>query len=174
MTKTFLATCQVTRSQPCMAHADTVNTTVNGTKANTAAGSDELLAANKLDASDFNGGVAAQSIGIVPRAGTSGVPSATGTANPLQIIARMARKLDEQNVDSRGRWIVIDPVLKEILMDEESRLLDADFGGSGLQNGFDPEQLAWLSVCTCLTTYLFLVLVHQLLVVLTLLTWVCL
>ena len=117
------------------ANADTVNTTVNGTKANTAAGSDELLAANKLDASDFNGGVAAQSIGIVPRAGTSGVPSATGTANPLQIIARMARKLDEQNVDSRGRWIVIDPVLKEILMDEESRLLDADFGGSGLQNG---------------------------------------
>jgi hypothetical protein len=114
------------------ANADTVNTTVNGTKANTAAGSDELLAANKLDASDFNGGVAAQSIGIIPRAGTSGVPSATGTANPLQIIARMARKLDEQDVDSRGRWIVIDPVLKEILMDEESRLLDADFGGSGL------------------------------------------
>ena len=117
------------------ANADTVNTTVNGTVANAAAGTDELLAVNKLDASDFNGGVAAQSIGIVPRAGTSGVPSATGTANPLQIIARMARKLDEQDVDSRGRWIVIDPVLKEILMDEESRLLDADFGGSGLQNG---------------------------------------
>ena len=117
------------------ANADTVNATVNGTKANAAAGSDELLAANKLDASDFNGGVAAQSIGIVPRAGTSGVPSTAGEANPLQIIARMARILDQQNVDTRGRWLVIDPVMLEILKDEDSRLLNADFGGSGLQNG---------------------------------------
>jgi hypothetical protein len=31
--------------------------------------------------------------------------------------------------------LVIDPVFKEILMDEDSRLLNADFGGSGLQNG---------------------------------------
>jgi hypothetical protein len=116
-------------------NADTVNTTVNGTVANASAGTDELLAANKLDASDFNGGVAAQSIGIVPRAGTSGVPSTAGEANPLQIIARMARLLDQQNVDTRGRWLVIDPVMLEILKDEDSRLLNADFGGSGLQNG---------------------------------------
>ena len=116
-------------------NADTVNDVVNGTKADTTAGSDELLAANKLDASDFNGGVAGQSIGIVPRAGTSGVPSTAGEANPLQIIARMARIMDQNNVDTRGRWLVIDPVMKEILMDEDSRLLDADFGGSGLQNG---------------------------------------
>ena len=35
---------------------DTVNTTVNGTKAVTTAGSDELLASMKLNASDFNNG----------------------------------------------------------------------------------------------------------------------
>jgi hypothetical protein len=116
--------------------ADTVNTTVNGSKAVTTAGSDELLTSMKIDASDFNSGTASQSVGIQPRTGgATAVPSGAGTANPLQIIARMARKLDQQNVDSQGRWLVIDPVFKEILMDEDSRLLDADFGGSGLQNG---------------------------------------
>ena len=117
------------------ANADTANTTVNGTKAIATAGSDELLASMKLEADDF-GGAAGSSIGIQPRAG--GATSATvgsGNANALQIIARMARKLDQQNVDTQGRWLVIDPVFKEILMDEDSRLFNADFGGSGLQNG---------------------------------------
>jgi len=117
------------------ANADTANTTVNGTKAIATAGSDELLASMKLEADDF-GGSAGSSIGIQPRAG--GATSATvgsGNANALQIIARMARKLDQQNVDTQGRWLVIDPVFKEILMDEDSRLFNADFGGSGLQNG---------------------------------------
>jgi len=117
------------------ANADTVNTTVNGTVAVATAGSDELLASMKLEADDF-GGAAGSSIGIQPRAG--GATSATvgsGNANALQIVARMARKLDQQNVDTQGRWLVIDPVFKEILMDEDSRLFNADFGGSGLQNG---------------------------------------
>jgi hypothetical protein len=38
-------------------------------------------------------------------------------------------------VDSRGRWLVLDPVFIEMLKDEDSRVLNADFGGSGLQNG---------------------------------------
>jgi hypothetical protein len=117
------------------AAADTVNTTVNGSVAVATAGTDELLASMKLEADDF-GGSAGDSIGIQPRAG--GATSATvgsGNANALQIIARMARKLDQQNVDTQGRWLVIDPVFKEILMDEDSRLFNADFGGSGLQNG---------------------------------------
>jgi len=113
---------------------DTVNTTVNGTKAVTAAGSDELLASMKLDASDFNAGVAGQSIGLKPRA-SEAVPTTAGVANPLTVIARMARQLDLQNVDSQGRWLVLDPVFIELLKDEDSRLFDADFGGSGLQNG---------------------------------------
>jgi hypothetical protein len=51
------------------------------------------------------------------------------------IIARMSRLLDQQNVDTNGRWLVVDPVFVEVLKDEDSRLLNADFGGSGLQNG---------------------------------------
>jgi len=115
---------------------DTVNTTVNGSKAVSTAGSDELLSSMKLDASDFNAGTAAQSIALLPRTGgATATPSTAGEANPLQMIARMARKLDQQNVDTSGRWLVVDPVFMEILRDEDSRLLQADWGGSGLQNG---------------------------------------
>ena len=115
-------------------NGDTVNTTVNGTKANTAADSDELLATNKLDDSDFNGGTATNAIPVVPRLpGATSFP--TNSTSPLQILARMSRKLDEQFVDTSGRWIVIDPVFAEMLKDEDSRLFNSDFGGSGLQNG---------------------------------------
>jgi hypothetical protein len=113
---------------------DTVNTTVNGSKAVTTAGSDELLSSMKLEADDF-GGSAGSSIGIRARAGNDGAVLGSGNAYPLQVIARMARKLDQQNVDSQGRWLVISPIVKEILMDEDSRLLNSDFGGAGLQNG---------------------------------------
>ena len=115
-------------------NADTVNTTVNGTKALTTAGSDELLASMKLEGDDF-GGSAGDSIGIQPRLpGATAVPG-SGNANPLQVIARMARKLDQQNVDTQGRWLVVDPVFMEVLKDEDSKLLNSDFGGAGLQNG---------------------------------------
>jgi hypothetical protein len=114
--------------------ADTVNTTVNGSKAVTTAGSDELLASMKLEGDEF-GGSAGDSIGIQPRLpGAAAVPG-SGNANPTMVIARMSRKLDQQNVDTQGRWLVIDPVFLEVLKDEDSKLLNSDFGGSGLQNG---------------------------------------
>jgi hypothetical protein len=47
----------------------------------------------------------------------------------------MGRLLDSQNVDTNGRWLVLDPIFIEMLKDEDSRMLNADFGGSGLQNG---------------------------------------
>jgi len=122
--------------------ADTVNTTVNGTKANSSAGSDELLAANKLDMSDFG------NITTTPSAGTTGdsipvgarLPGATALptayVSPTMMIARMGRLLDVQSVDKAGRWIVISPEMMEVLMDEDSRLLNADFGDAGgLRNG---------------------------------------
>jgi len=114
---------------------DTVNTTVNGTKAIATAGSNELLASMQLDAEDF-GGNATEAVAILPRTGaaTSAAP-ANGDRNPLTVIARMSRLLDQQNVDTNGRWLVLDPVFIEILKDEDSRLFDADFGGTGLQNG---------------------------------------
>ena len=123
-------------------NADTVNTTVNGTKANSTAGSDELLAANKLDMSDFG------NITTTPSAGTTGdsipvgarLPGATALptayVSPTMLVARMGRLLDVQSVDKAGRWIVISPEMMEVLMDEDSRLLNADFGDSGgLRNG---------------------------------------
>ena len=117
-------------------NADTANDVVNGSKAVSTAGSDELLASMKLDGSDFNGGTGGQSIALTPRVGgATAAPSTAGEANPLSLIARMGRKLDQQNVDTTGRWLVIDPVFAELLKDEDSRLLNADFGGAGLQNG---------------------------------------
>jgi len=129
-------------------NADTVNTTVNGSKAVTTSSSGsnlvgaELLASMSLDSSDFTqadgtAGTANQAIGLEPRAGgaTTAKSGTTGNAFPLQVIARMARLLDQQNVDTQGRWLVLDPVFIEMLKDEDSRLLNSDFGGSGLQNG---------------------------------------
>lgn len=123
--------------------ADTVNTTVNGTVANASAGTDELLATMKLSGADFNAGVSGNSIALLPRTGgAAATPSTAGEANPLQLIARMARKLDQQNVDTSGRWLVVDPVFMEILRDEDSRLLNADFGASGgLRNGLVLQNL---------------------------------
>ena len=118
--------------------ANAVNTTVNGTKANAAAGTDELLAANKLKKGDFTNitttSAADHSIPLAPRLTGATAVSAVA-ATPLQVLARMSRRLDEQDVDTRGRWVVLDPVFIEMLKDEDSRVLNADFGGAGLMNG---------------------------------------
>ena len=100
----------------------------------------EWLTANHLDATDFSSltisstATAGDSIPLAPR-----LPGATAlsttTVSPLTVVARMARQMDTANVDSRGRWMVVDPVFIEMLKDEDSRLLNADFGGSGLMNG---------------------------------------
>ena len=118
-------------------------TTVSGT-AQHPTGSEingEFLKVNQLDMSDMtnittsaSSGTSGDSIPLAPR-----LPGATSkgttTASPLQLVARMARQLDTSNVDSRGRYLVVDPIFMEMLKDEDSRLLNADFGGAGLQNG---------------------------------------
>ena len=118
--------------------ADAVNDAVSGTKAVSTAGSDELLTSMKLTKGSFNSITTASagdhSIPVAIRLpGATSVP--TATVSPLQIVARMSRRLDQQNVDTRGRWLVLDPTFIEMLKDEDGRLLNADFGGSGLQNG---------------------------------------
>ena len=120
------------------ANADTVNNQVNGTKANSSAGNDELLAANKLNKGDFGNitttGADDHSIPVAARLpGATALP--TAYVSPAMLVSRMARLLDAQNVPSTGRWIVIDPVMMEVLRDEDSRFLNADLGGSGLMNG---------------------------------------
>jgi hypothetical protein len=119
--------------------ADTVNDVVNGTKAVTTAGSDELLTSMKLIKGSF-GNITTSSAGDHSIPVAARLPGATALptthVSPVMLINRMGRLLDQQNVDKVGRWIVIDPVLMEVLMDEDSRFLNADYGDSGaLRNG---------------------------------------
>ena len=119
--------------------AGTANDVVNGTKSVSTAGSDELLTSMKLRKDSF-GNITTSSAGdhsipIAPRLGGA-TAQATATATPLQVIARMARLLDTQFVDTDGRWLVLHPTFIEVLKDEDSRLLNGDFGESGgLRNG---------------------------------------
>lgn len=114
-------------------------TVVNGTKADSAADNDELLAAHKLNITSFGGA----DLGAV--AGPTSIPLAAGggagaVTSPLEVLNRMARILDQKNVDSEGRWFVADPVFYELLMDENSKLINNDFAagqdaGGILRNG---------------------------------------
>ena len=114
--------------------AGTANDTVSGSKAESTAGSDELLTSMKLRKDSF-GNITTSSAGdhsipLAPRM-PGATAQATATATPLQVIARMGRLLDTQFVDTDGRWLVLHPTFVEILKDEDSRLLNADFGESG-------------------------------------------
>tara|TARA_A100000171_G_scaffold10588_2_gene8436 strand:- start:174 stop:1244 length:1071 start_codon:yes stop_codon:yes gene_type:complete len=124
--------------------AGTANDVVSGSKAVATAGSDELLTSMKLRKDSFGnittGSAGDHSIPLAARLpGATALP--TATASPLMVIARMGRKLDQQFVDSDGRWLIVDPVFVELLKDEDSRLLNSDFGGAGLQNGLAIGQL---------------------------------
>ena len=114
--------------------ASAANSTVSGSKAVSTAGSDELLTSMKLRKDSF-GNITTSSAGdhsipIAPRLGGA-TAQATATATPLLVIARMGRLLDTQFVDTQGRWLVLHPTFVEVLKDEDSRLLNSDFGESG-------------------------------------------
>jgi hypothetical protein len=116
-------------------------TTTSGDAQHPTAGSltGELFTANHLDATDFGNLTISGSATAGDSVPLARLPGATAlsatTVSPLTVLARMARKMDTQNVDARGRWVVLDPVFVEMLKDEDSRMLNGDFGGSGLQNG---------------------------------------
>tara|TARA_R110001606_G_scaffold279660_2_gene428228 strand:+ start:1796 stop:2830 length:1035 start_codon:yes stop_codon:yes gene_type:complete len=117
-------------------------TAAAGTKAEAGAGADELFAANKLNAGTF-GGTAANAIPVAANGGAGAITS------PLAVLNRMARLMDAQNVDTDGRWVVVDPVFKEILMDEDAKLMNADFGGEGeVRNGRLPGTIRGFRVYT--------------------------
>ena len=120
-------------------NADAANTATNGTKAVSTAGSDELLTSMKLRKDSFGnittGSAGDHSIPLAVRM-PGATAQATATASPLQVVARMARLLDQQQVDTQGRWLVVDPVFMELLRDEDSRFMNADYGESGgIRNG---------------------------------------
>jgi len=57
--------------------------------------------------------------------------------DPLDLMARMARLLDEQNVPEEGRWFVASPDFYEVLGQSSSKLLNVDFnaGQGSIRNG---------------------------------------
>jgi hypothetical protein len=59
----------------------------------------------------------------------------TAAVTPMVIINRMARLLNQQQVDTQDRWLVVDPIFMELLGDENSKLVNADFNAAELKNG---------------------------------------
>tara|TARA_R100000655_G_scaffold84650_2_gene124261 strand:+ start:7766 stop:8836 length:1071 start_codon:yes stop_codon:yes gene_type:complete len=129
--------------------ASTANDQVNGTKAVSTAGSDELLTSMKLRKDSF-GNITTSSAGdhSIPVQNQPGGATAVSTAavTPMVIINRMNRLLNQQQVDSQDRWIVIDPVFMELLSDENSKLVNADFADASLKNGLVINNLAGFRV----------------------------
>lgn len=84
-------------------------------------------------------------LGADAAVGTGGIGETTasidlGTASevdPLDLMARMARLLDEQNVPEEGRWFVASPDFYEELSQTDSKLLSVDFnaGQGSIRNG---------------------------------------
>lgn len=71
-------------------------------------------------------------------AATGSVPLTGGSAvDPLDLLARMAKLLDEQNVPEEGRWVVAGPAFYEQLSQSGSKLLSVDFnaGQGSIRNG---------------------------------------
>jgi len=62
---------------------------------------------------------------------------ASGEHDPLDVMARMARLLDEQNVPEENRWFVAGPDFYEVLGQASSKLLSVDFnaGQGSIRNG---------------------------------------
>ena len=62
---------------------------------------------------------------------------ASGEHDPIDVMARMARLLDEQNIPEEGRWFVANPEFYEHLAQSSSKLLSVDFnaGQGSIRNG---------------------------------------
>lgn len=105
-------------------------TTAVGSKAESSADSDELLSIHKITrASMVSGGSSSESLSV----GVAG----TFDVTPLQLLNRMNRLLDVQNVPKDGRYVVLDPIFIEKLMDENSKFINGDYnpGADQLTNG---------------------------------------
>ena len=104
----------------------------SGTDAISTVAATGLLASMLISRASFvSGGATTDSIATHP-------DGSTGEATPLEVLNRMARLLDQQNVDRDNRWVVVDPVFAEQLNDENSKLLSNDFTSNDkdiLRNG---------------------------------------
>ena len=73
--------------------------------------------------------------------GTVAAPIDTGfgtsEVDPLDVLARLARTLDDNNVPEENRWVVAKPEFYELLAKTSSKLMSVDYnqGNGGLRNG---------------------------------------
>ena len=60
-----------------------------------------------------------------------------GNTDPLDLLSRIARLLDDQNVPEEDRWFVATPLFYEILSESSSKLLSVDYnaGQGSIRNG---------------------------------------
>jgi hypothetical protein len=89
---------------------------------------------NKADAANMGATAGVKSLSY--NMGTDAVPVVLTSANVLQKVLEMASVLDEQNVPDSGRWILIDPMTRTLLM--QSNIAQAYFTGdatSPVRNG---------------------------------------
>ena len=61
----------------------------------------------------------------------------TNEHDPIDVMAHMARLLDEQNVPEEGRWFLASPDFYEVLASSSSKLLSVDYnaGQGSIRNG---------------------------------------
>jgi len=61
----------------------------------------------------------------------------TGKSDPVDVLARAARLLDDQNAPEEGRWFVASPLFYEVLSESSSKLLSVDYnaGQGSIRNG---------------------------------------
>jgi hypothetical protein len=81
---------------------------------------------------------AAASTAVEPTTGAVDLLGSDGTGvDALDLMARMARKLDDENVPEEGRWFVAPPSFYEELSQSGSKLLSVDFnaGQGSIRNG---------------------------------------
>lgn len=69
--------------------------------------------------------------------GAGAIDLGVGETDPLDVLARMARLLDAQNVPEEGRWVVASPDFYEQLSQSSSKLLSVDYnaGQGSIRNG---------------------------------------
>ena len=135
--------------------AGTINTSSSGDHAVSTAsdGSSgiagaERLASMSLDATDFSNITGDSAGNAIPVENLLGGASSLSTASctPMAIVNRMNRLLNQQQVDTQDRWLVIDPVFMEVLGDEHSKLVNADFAEASVKNGLVLNNLAGFKV----------------------------
>jgi hypothetical protein len=61
----------------------------------------------------------------------------SGASDPLDVLSRASRLLDEESVPEEGRWFCASPLFYEVLSESSSKLLSVDYnGGMGsIRNG---------------------------------------